>query len=461
MKIVEAPKLKKYFFKKSSLQRGFSKLFHFQTQLYEPLPMMMGLIFFLLIFWFWYPIAGAVGMSLGFFVFFEYLKLKKKCQGLEVKRQFKEQASEYESLDIYYHLINRSPFTFYRLEMVDEFAGLQKVSMKIQINSLKKLQKKIHKHSVLIDGGMGNKKFNSIEIYVSDFFGFFEFKVHWHFPDDQVLVFPKIELINHMHLESHDSASGYGLIEVNKKGESANFMGIRPYRPGDMVKFINWKLSSKHGETIVNEYEQISNSKISILCNMDQRDHLGQGAKSTWEYTKDLSLSVSSQLLSQGHEVQFLSQSELIPWGKGASFSSALALRICHWDLVPPEKHGNSDMQFLNLWKKAIPSHGTIVFISPLLISARLKIMTEELLKYCYQGHLVHFLFISPFPYAHGKIHDFFKIDLAGLHAQSEDFLQELKKRLGAKVQFLKVINISDQANFRDELALKMGAARV
>lgn len=56
------------------------------------------------------------------------------------------------------------------------------------------------------------------------------------------------------------------------------FRGIRPYEPGDPVRQINWKVSARQDELMVNQYQYTASQHVRILLNLE--------SDSNWRYDK-------------------------------------------------------------------------------------------------------------------------------------------------------------------------------
>lgn len=54
-------------------------------------------------------------------------------------------------------------------------------------------------------------------------------------------------------------------------GHSSEFFGIREYRYGDSMRHIDWKMTAKHSEIIVREFEEVINNSfiIAVNCSVD------------------------------------------------------------------------------------------------------------------------------------------------------------------------------------------------
>src|SRR5262249_12683959 len=133
------------------------------------------------------------------------------------------------------------------------------------------------------DAGMGIKEFGPMIAVVTDPLGLFEFQV---VDDDldRIEIFPKLEPIPEIPMAGSENSFLFGLYDVRTRGGSVNFIGIRDYVAGDSLRHISWRLSAKYSKLLVKEFEKSVNTDVSVVLNMDGREHMGQHSESTWEF---------------------------------------------------------------------------------------------------------------------------------------------------------------------------------
>jgi hypothetical protein len=203
---------------------------------------------------------------------------------------------EGEKIDVEYRIIgNQGNLNF---EMKDDFAGSSQNKIKAST------KKSFIKHSFNLDNGFGEFYFNEVTISLSDRLELFTFVLTF-LKKEKVIVEPYVQRIKEFsYIPSFDSRM-LGEYEFIKKGYSPSFYGLREYRYGDAFKFINWKASQRYKKTIVNEYENIQSLNTCFWLELNTTDHMGEGVNSTWEYTRDLTLSLVKNNLEKNHSIQF------------------------------------------------------------------------------------------------------------------------------------------------------------
>jgi hypothetical protein len=236
-------------------------------------------------------------ISLSVYLGYEYIRLSIAVKNLTIKRHVaKHVCIEGDKLLVEYRVNDK--LSRFKFSIVDEFGG----------SSQKKIQssgstKKIN-HSFHLDNGFGEFYFNELKVTLSDHLELFTFTVTF-IKKDRILVEPYVQRIkNFSHQPLFDSKS-IGEYEFIKKGYSPTFYGLREYRFGDALKYINWKASEKYKKVVVNEYENIQSLNTCIWLELSIKDHMGDGVNSTWEYTRDLSLSLVKNSLEKNHSIEF------------------------------------------------------------------------------------------------------------------------------------------------------------
>ncbi|WP_048149623.1 DUF58 domain-containing protein [Palaeococcus ferrophilus] len=84
---------------------------------------------------------------------------------------------------------------------------------------------------------------------------------------------------------------------------STDFREIREYRPGDPLKFVNWKASARKGKAMVNEFER--EGKKTVMFYVDARDvmNVGTSVENPFEYAIQLVSSLSYYFTRRGYNI--------------------------------------------------------------------------------------------------------------------------------------------------------------
>lgn len=319
-------------------------------------------------------------LSFGSFVIYTYFRVKAVSQRLHVQRSLStDQLFEFDELKVRYKIINTSGVHSPPLRLKDVFEASQNRLLEVEIeDSIRSNAYKSIEVTRRVDGGMGHKKIGGATLYLSDPFGIFEFSIaedHM----DTVEVLPKIDPIPGLPFEGSPQSERYGVFDVQAKGNSVNFVGVREYVRGDSLKNIAWKVSAKKDELYVKEFENMVNAEVSLFLNLRPNVHQGAPGFSTWELTKDIALSLVTQQIEQANTVRVFTQEFYIESLRGEQDTHELAQQLIKVD--PLKRHldgeltdewlGNtpSATKLLNQYIDMQKPGSNVLLISPFLTS--------------------------------------------------------------------------------------------
>lgn len=138
--------------------------------------------------------------------------------------------------------------------------------------------------------------FGDIYLEVSDLFCIFTSIKNIHKKLD-IRVYPKIYDLNNIKLCGRDSYENL----INSKSGIDDFTlikDIRKYNTGDNLKKVHWKLSAKHGELYVKNFDAISGKECNLFMNM-HIDNLQNGLNEIIEEEMvDFSLSLTKYMIN-------------------------------------------------------------------------------------------------------------------------------------------------------------------
>lgn len=108
--------------------------------------------------------------------------------------------------------------------------------------------------------------FGNISLEVNDLFCIFKSVKNIH-KDLEIKVYPKVHDLNKINLTGRDSYEN--LINSRSGIEDLTLIrDIRKYNMGDNLKKVHWKLSAKHGEMYVKNFDTISGQECNLFINM-------------------------------------------------------------------------------------------------------------------------------------------------------------------------------------------------
>lgn len=110
------------------------------------------------------------------------------------------------------------------------------------------------------------------KMIIRDYLGLFVFKKAWNAEASISVIPPQSDIIMNvigsvMTLgDDAETDSGESIEDVTQVRE------FREYRPGDRMQRVNWKISAKHDELYVKEFEQVFNQQLSLLIELRRDD---------------------------------------------------------------------------------------------------------------------------------------------------------------------------------------------
>ncbi len=267
---------------------------------------------------------------------YHHFALKQLQHGLKFRRNFPPFSKENNKEVCKYQITNLKNYELGSALLLDQFSGqtLPKVnSMYLRYfpHIKKKSQTRIDRNLTL-NNGMGKKSFGPIAMFFSDQIGLHRLQYHDDVKED-MLVYPFVYKTKGPILAASDYSYQYGVFDSISRGNNVNFYSTREYVPGDSIKRINWKLSLKTQQVIVNEFERNTNAQITMVLNNDNRLHAGTGRESTFEYCKDLILSLCSEHINNHNHFGLISQSLNIPLNAGKTHLNKFEIALANLEL--------------------------------------------------------------------------------------------------------------------------------
>ncbi len=127
-------------------------------------------------------------------------------------------------------------------------------SAPILLNPINGLQE-VDVHATCTPLRRGRLEFSSTKLYLPDPLYLFQKCKRVISPSDSILILPKRYKLPAFIMEGTARDHSGGLAQSNMSGLSDDFRGLRPYRPGDTLKQMDWAAWARTGKPIVREYE--------------------------------------------------------------------------------------------------------------------------------------------------------------------------------------------------------------
>jgi uncharacterized protein (DUF58 family) len=150
-------------------------------------------------------------------------------------------------------------------------------------------------------------------------------------------------------------------------GQSIEFLQHRQYTWGDDPRYVDWKVWAKQDRYYVKQFEEDTNLRCTLLCDVSASMRYGNGAMSKYEYACTIAVSLAYLLLRQQDAVG------CVAFDDGIRMTVPLRTKRNHLDSIiqalaanPP----NSKTDLFDVLQKVAesqPRHGLMVVISDLL----------------------------------------------------------------------------------------------
>jgi uncharacterized protein (DUF58 family) len=300
-----------------------------------------------------------------------YFRALKSAEGLELVRRIPAAGYDFKPVRVEYEIRNASAFTAHDLVIRDFFSGtVEPVIQTVSPRPVPAFRVGRAGREVRCDAGMGTHAWGPLTTVVSDPLGIFEVVVS----DDQSVkmqVLPSPVTLEGFDLPDSVDSGRQGSLESRLKGHSSNFFGVREYVPGDPLKSIHWKLSARHRQLIVNEFETQVPIDLTVSLDLDGRNHIGRIGDNSWKMVKDIAVGLVQNLTPEVSRMQVLSQKLHLEFGQGNAHLLAAVEAISRLEPVRPD----SPAGILERFAESIPFGSSLIHVMPVYQNDRSRLL--------------------------------------------------------------------------------------
>jgi uncharacterized protein (DUF58 family) len=167
-------------------------------------------------------------------------------------------------------------------------------------------------------------------------------------------VYPTIEHLRSI-VAPRETQPHAGNLVSRRKGEGVEFADIRPFVPGDRVRSINWRASSRRNELLVNDRHPEQNSDVILF--LDSFSELRRDGRSTLDLTVRAAASLAAGYLDRRDRVGIVGFGGTVRWllpstGTPQLYRIVLSYAWKDIDVVP---------------SRTLPPQALVIALSPLL----------------------------------------------------------------------------------------------
>lgn len=134
------------------------------------------------------------------------------------------------------------------------------------------------------------------------------FEISQHYPNlSQFIIRPEGEKIKPIRIRPPRTHGFAGSIGSRRAGTGVDFFATREYQPGDPLRRINWRQSTRSDRQIfTNTFEQEQVADVGIILDERQRVNLSTASSSLFEYSVHAAATLTRRFIADGHRVSLL-----------------------------------------------------------------------------------------------------------------------------------------------------------
>ncbi len=196
-----------------------------------------------------------------------------------------------------------------------------------------------------------------------DFLGFVAWQGSLPFPTP-VWVLPRYDRIGHVQLSPRRTLSRPGTAPSRRDGVGVQFLGTRPYIPGDDLRRINWKTLAHRNQLVTNLYEGERAADVTVILDGRDRIYQAAGGSDLFEQAIRACAALCDSAIRDGHRTGLLLYGERLEWvlyGSGRLHMERLLHGLSRAELGSSEAFAHLG----NLPARLFPTGSSIMIVSP------------------------------------------------------------------------------------------------
>lgn len=230
---------------------------------------------------------------------------------LRIKRQHTNRTFEHQTVPVTVELENRKKAGPALILIEDYFPAASSTRFRHLIMSNLKSNERVQMtYRANCNSRRGLYTNGPLRLECFDPLGIMKRVVHFdHFTD--ILLYPNTVDLKLFKVLGDGTLRHVGFERLMRPGESAEFIGLRPYVAGDSLNRIHWRTSARTQEFRVKEFQESIVTDVTIFLDLGRLGLTGLGEQTSLEYAIKSAGTVARTAIEKGHMVQ------LIMIGKG------------------------------------------------------------------------------------------------------------------------------------------------
>jgi uncharacterized protein (DUF58 family) len=233
----------------------------------------------------------------------------------------------------------------------------------------------------------GSFSLDTAFVYGREAFGLFQRSMTLSAPA-KLLVMPEVQRVRQVKIRPRRTRDYAGPVPSRQGGAGVDFFSLRDYQPGDPLRWLNWKATARHEESLfTNQFEIERIADVGLILDARQQSDIPHPVASLFEYSVRVTASLADVFLNAGNRVGLLiygrGQERTFPgYGKVQRERILRALGSAQ----PTENYALQNLAYLPT--RFFPARSQIVMISPLRsedlpVLVRLRALDYSLLVVC------------------------------------------------------------------------------
>ena len=217
----------------------------------------------------------------------------------------------------------------------------------------------------------GRYKFPDLQVLAGDPFGLFASSsqvsapVDGH-PQGSLLVLPGVIPLKHVPVRPPVLRGFAGPVAARMPGSGTDFYGVREYQPGDSLRRLNWRISSRsERDLFTNQYEGERYADIGLILDARQSRNMIAPSAELFEYSVLVTASLARSFLDAGHRLSLIvygfSMERVYP-GSGRAQGDRIMRALA--SARPMLNYALENLGYLPT--RLFPPRSQVVFISPM-----------------------------------------------------------------------------------------------
>lgn len=157
-----------------------------------------------------------------------------------------------------------------------------------------------------VSGKRGKFEFETVQLNASDHLDLI--RRHAKIPvSTQFLVLPEMYKLGRVAIRPFRTRFYAGLNPSRQGGSGTDFFGVRMYQQGDPVRWINWKMSARHVQSLfTNEFESERIADVGMILDARKRSDVQTADDCLFNYAVRATASLAEVFLNDGNRVSLL-----------------------------------------------------------------------------------------------------------------------------------------------------------